>query len=47
MQVRALAPGKHSLKQLVNAVSSQREALEDSFAAGRRRKGESGARYGR
>ncbi|KAB8235418.1 PRCC domain-containing protein [Aspergillus alliaceus] len=44
--VRAIAPGKHSLQQLVNAANSQREALEESFAAGRRNKQEAGSRYG-
>ncbi|KAH8705731.1 mitotic checkpoint regulator, MAD2B-interacting-domain-containing protein [Talaromyces proteolyticus] len=44
--VRAIAPGKHSLKQLVQAASSQRDALEESFAAGRRNKKEAGSRYG-
>ncbi|KAJ5081948.1 hypothetical protein NUU61_010212 [Penicillium alfredii] len=44
--VRAIAPGKHTLQQLVNAASSQREALEESFASGRRNKREAGARYG-
>lgn len=44
--VRAIAPGKHSLRQLVQAASSQKDALEDSFAAGRRNKQEAGSRYG-
>lgn len=44
--VRAIAPGKHSLRQLVQAASSQKDALEDSFAAGRRNKKEAGSRYG-
>ncbi|KAF7117783.1 hypothetical protein CNMCM5793_006985 [Aspergillus hiratsukae] len=44
--VRAIAPGKHSLQQLVNAASTQREALEESFAAGRRNKKEAGSKYG-
>lgn len=44
--VRAIAPGKHSLQQLVNAASSQKEALEDAWAQGRRNKAESGASYG-
>ncbi|KAA8650736.1 PRCC domain-containing protein [Aspergillus tanneri] len=44
--VRPIAPGKHSLQQLVNAASSQREALEDSFASGRRNKKEAGSKYG-
>ncbi|KAJ5805248.1 hypothetical protein N7474_011135 [Penicillium riverlandense] len=44
--VRAIAPGKHTLQQLVNAANSQREALEESFATGRRNKKEAGSRYG-
>ncbi|KNG81407.1 hypothetical protein ANOM_011214 [Aspergillus nomiae NRRL 13137] len=44
--VRAIAPGKHTLQQLVNAASSQREALEESFASGRRNKKEAGSKYG-
>ena len=44
--VRAIAPGKHSLKQLVNAASGQKEALEESFASGRRNKKEAGGKYG-
>ena len=44
--VRGVAPGKHSLKQLVNAATSQKDALEEQFAAGRRNKSEAGARYG-
>ena len=44
--VRAIAPGKHSLKQLVNAVSSQKDALEEQFASGRRNKKEAGSKYG-
>ena len=44
--VRAIAPGKHSLKQLVNVASSQKDALEESFASGRRNKKEAGSKYG-
>ncbi|PWY71647.1 hypothetical protein BO70DRAFT_365046 [Aspergillus heteromorphus CBS 117.55] len=44
--VRAIAPGKHSLQQLVNAAHSQRDALEESFAAGKRNKKEAGSKYG-
>jgi hypothetical protein len=44
--VRAIAAGKHSLSQLVNAVSNQREALEEQFATGRRNKKEAGSKYG-
>ncbi|KAI5307502.1 hypothetical protein KEM55_008130 [Ascosphaera atra] len=44
--VRAIAPGKHSLQQLVNSVHNQRDALEESFAAGKRNKKEAGSKYG-
>ena len=44
--VRSVVSGKHSLQQLVNLASNQREALEDSFAAGKRNKKEAGAKYG-
>jgi hypothetical protein len=44
--VRAIAPGKHSLKQLVSAATGQKEALEESFATGRRNKREAGNKYG-
>lgn len=44
--VRALASGKHSLKQLVNAASTQKDALEEHFASGRRNKKEAGSKYG-
>lgn len=44
--VRAVAPGKHSLQQLVNAASNQREALEDAWAEGKRNRGEAGNKYG-
>ena len=38
--------GKHSLQQLVNLVSNQKDALEEGFAMGRRNKKEAGAKYG-
>ncbi|ORY59106.1 mitotic checkpoint regulator, MAD2B-interacting-domain-containing protein [Pseudomassariella vexata] len=44
--VRAIAPGKHNLRQLVNQVQNQREALEESFAQGRNNRNEAGAKYG-
>lgn len=44
--VRAIAPGKHSLKQLVNMGTAQAEALEESFASGRRNRSEAGSKYG-
>ena len=43
--VRAIAPGKHSLKQLVNMGTAQAEALEESFASGRRNRSEAGNKY--
>ena len=44
--VRAIAPRKHSLKQLVNAATNQKEALEEQFALGRRNRKEAGGKYG-
>lgn len=44
--VRAIAPGKHNLRQLVNQVHNQRDALEESFAQGKSNKNEAMARYG-
>lgn len=44
--VRAIAPGKHNLKQLVNAAASQKEALEESFAKGKNNRAEASSRYG-
>jgi Mitotic checkpoint regulator, MAD2B-interacting len=44
--LRAIQPGKHSLRQLINAATSQKEALEESWAAGKRNQKESGTRYG-
>lgn len=44
--VRSIAPGKHSLKQLVNAAQSQKDALEESFAKGKSNRAEASSRYG-
>ncbi|KAI1179997.1 mitotic checkpoint regulator, MAD2B-interacting-domain-containing protein [Nemania sp. FL0916] len=44
--LRAIAPGKHSLRQLVSQVHNQRDALEESFAKGRAKQNEAGSRYG-
>ena len=44
--VRAIASGKHSLKQLVDAATNQKDALEEQFASGRRNKKEAGTKYG-
>lgn len=40
------AAGKNSLKSLVSTASTQRDALEEQFASGRRNKREAGGRYG-
>jgi hypothetical protein len=44
--VRAIAPGKHSLRQLVNQVHNQKDALEESFAKAKTNQKEAGQRYG-
>lgn len=44
--LRAIQPGKHSLKSLVSAVATQKDALEEQFATGRRNKKEAGGKYG-
>lgn len=44
--VRAIQGGKHSLRQLVQNVHNQREALEDSFAKGKSNRKEASGRYG-
>ncbi|KAG6025595.1 hypothetical protein E4U40_002595 [Claviceps sp. LM458 group G5] len=44
--VRAIQSGKHSLKQLVQNVQNQKDALEDSFAKGRSNRKEASSRYG-
>ncbi|ROT35980.1 hypothetical protein SODALDRAFT_328359 [Sodiomyces alkalinus F11] len=44
--IRGITPGKHNLRQLVNAVQSQREALEESFAKGKNIRKEASGRYG-
>jgi len=44
--IRSIAPGKHSLQQLVNMATNQRDALEESFAAGKNNKKEAGSKYG-
>jgi hypothetical protein len=44
--VRSIAPGKHSLKQLVNAAQSQKDALAESFAKGYQNRKEAGSKYG-
>lgn len=44
--VKAIAPGKHSLQQLVNNAKTQQGAMEDKWADGRRERGEAGGKYG-
>lgn len=44
--VRAIAPGKHSLQQLVSQVQNQKEALEESFQKGYANRREASSRYG-
>ncbi|RFU72982.1 stress activated map kinase interacting [Trichoderma arundinaceum] len=44
--VRSIQSGKHSLRQLVQNVSNQREALEESFAKGKSNRREASSRYG-
>ncbi|KAH8910225.1 hypothetical protein BR93DRAFT_925251, partial [Coniochaeta sp. PMI_546] len=44
--VRSIRAGKHNLRQLVNAVQSNASALEESFAKGKGKRSEAGARYG-
>lgn len=44
--LRGIAPGKHSLRQLVNSAVTQKDALEESFASGKRNKRDVGNRYG-
>lgn len=45
-RVKAIAPGKHSLQQLVNNAAMQKDALEEHFATGKRNKKEAGSKYG-
>lgn len=44
--VKSIAPGKHSLQQLINNAQTQGSALEEQFASGRRNKKEAGNKYG-
>ncbi|KAI1375062.1 mitotic checkpoint regulator, MAD2B-interacting-domain-containing protein [Hypoxylon crocopeplum] len=44
--VRAVAPGKHNLRQLVSQAQGQRDALEDAFAKGHSNRNDAGSRYG-
>ena len=44
--VRSIAPGKHSLRQLVSSATTQKDALEEHFASGKRNRKEAGGKYG-
>lgn len=44
--VRAIAPGKHSLRQMVNMAQSNQSALEDSWAQGRNNRKDAAGKYG-
>ncbi|KAK4140339.1 mitotic checkpoint regulator, MAD2B-interacting-domain-containing protein [Dichotomopilus funicola] len=44
--VRSIAPGKHSLRQVVNMAQSNREALEESFARAKNNQRDAAGRYG-
>jgi hypothetical protein len=44
--VRSIAPGKHSLRQVVNMAQSNQGALEESFARAKSNKRDAAGRYG-
>jgi hypothetical protein len=44
--VRSIAPGKHSLRQVVNMAQSNQGALEESFARAKGSQREAAGRYG-
>ncbi|KAK5664212.1 hypothetical protein OQA88_428 [Cercophora sp. LCS_1] len=44
--VRSIAPGKHSLRQVVAMAQNNQSALEDSFAQGKNKKRDAAGRYG-
>jgi hypothetical protein len=44
--IKTIAPGKHSLQQLVNNARTQKDAIEDSWAEGRKNRAEGGSKYG-
>ncbi|KAK0669511.1 mitotic checkpoint regulator, MAD2B-interacting-domain-containing protein [Cercophora samala] len=44
--IRSIAPGKHSLRQVVNMAQNNQSALEDSFAKGKQNKSDAAGRYG-
>ena len=44
--IKSIAPGKHSLQQLVSAAQTNRDALDESFARGKSNKKATGTKYG-
>jgi hypothetical protein len=44
--IKAIAPGKHSLQQLVNNARTQKDAMEDKWAEGKKNRGEGASKYG-
>jgi len=44
--VRSIAPGKHSLRQMVNMAQNNQSALEDSFVQGKNNRKDAAGRYG-
>jgi hypothetical protein len=44
--IKTIAPGKHSLQQLVNNARTQKDAIEDAWAEGRKNRAEGGSKYG-
>ncbi|KAK3692281.1 mitotic checkpoint regulator, MAD2B-interacting-domain-containing protein [Podospora appendiculata] len=44
--VRSIAPGKHSLRQMVNMVQNNQDALEESFIQGKNTRKDAAGRYG-
>ncbi|TKA75341.1 hypothetical protein B0A55_05561 [Friedmanniomyces simplex] len=44
--VKTVAPGKHSLQQLVNNARTNQDSIEDKWAEGRRNRGDAGSKYG-
>jgi hypothetical protein len=44
--VRSIAPGKHSLRQVVNMAQSNQDALEESFARAKNSQKDAAGRYG-
>ncbi|EGP88703.1 unnamed protein product [Zymoseptoria tritici ST99CH_1A5] len=44
--IKTIAPGKHSLQQLVNNARTQKDAMEDKWAEGKKNRGEGASKYG-